>query len=94
MALEFEWDAEKADANRKKHGMDFHEAATVFADPLSFTFEDSMHSRTETRFITIGMTRTRQLVVVAHTDRNDSIRVISARKATRKERRFYEEARG
>ncbi len=89
--MTFTWNAEKAAANLKKHGVDFREAATVFDDPLSTTFPDRDHSSSERRFVTIGMSAQRRLLVVAHTEIGDEIRLISARDTTRRERRFYEE---
>ena len=90
MSLYFEWDENKAGDNSAKHGVYFEEAATVFGDPLSLTIEDPEHSREEQRFITLGESLYRRVLVVVHTDRRDSIRIISAREATRKERRQYE----
>jgi len=87
----FRWDPNKAAANRKKHGVDFHEAATVLDDALSTTFPDSDHSGVERRFLTIGISSRRRLLVVAHTEDGEVIRIISARRATPRERRFYEE---
>lgn len=87
----FEWDRDKAAQNRKKHGISFREAATVFGDPLSITFPDFAHSEEEPRYITIGMTERGTMIVVAHTEEEDTVRIISARRATRHERRFYEE---
>jgi hypothetical protein len=87
----FTWDFKKAEVNVRKHGVDFHEAATVLEDPLSTTFSDSEHSTTEHRFITVGMSAGALLLVVVHTEREDKIRIISARRATRHEQRFYEE---
>jgi uncharacterized DUF497 family protein len=87
----FEWDPAKASANLKKHGIDFHEAASVLHDFLSTTFPDQEHSRRERRFLTIGMSSTHRLVVVSHTEAGDIVRIISARAASRRERRFYEE---
>ncbi len=76
----------------KKHGIDFHEAATVLDDTLSSTFPDTGHSSLlEPRFLTIGMSSRGRIVVVAHTEHDDTVRIISARRATRHERRFYEE---
>lgn len=89
--MEFEWDGNKADRNRKKHGVDFEEATTVFGDPLSSTFPDPDHSVEEDRYITIGLSNLGRLLIVSHTDREGRIRVISARKATRNERKPYEE---
>jgi len=87
----FTWDARKAAANLRKHGIDFHEAATVLGDPLSTTFQDIDHSGLERRFLTIGTSRHGRLLVVAHTEEGEVVRIISARRATRHERRFYEE---
>ena len=89
--MEFEWSTEKAKINFKKHNVSFQEAGTVFNDPLSLTFPDPDHSIEESRYIIIGMSRLGQVLVVAHTDRGTNIRIISARKATPKERRFYEQ---
>jgi uncharacterized DUF497 family protein len=89
--LRFEWDKRKADVNNRKHGVLFNEAATVFADSLSFSFPDVDHSDDEERYLTIGMSMAGRILVVAHTDRGEKIRLISAREATRKERLFYEE---
>ncbi|MEA5554386.1 BrnT family toxin [Anabaena cylindrica UHCC 0172] len=89
--MEFEWNPNKAELNFEKHGVSFQEAATTFNDPLSVTFPDPDHSIGESRYVIIGISRFGQILVVAHTDRGDKIRIISARKATRKERKFYEE---
>ena len=89
--MRFEWDLKKTANNLRKHGISFKEAATVFGDPLSMTFEDPDHSINEDRFVTIGESRQRRILVVAHTDRRGVIRIISARKATPRERKFYEE---
>jgi uncharacterized DUF497 family protein len=89
--MEFEWDEDKAERNLKKHKVAFQEAATVLGDPLSVTFPDPDHSIDENRFITIGTSDRGRVLVVSHTDREDRTRIISARKATRKERKFYEE---
>ena len=91
MALQFEWDSRKALSNKKKHRITFEEASTVFGDPLSTTISDPAHSRTEDRFITIGTSVNNELIVVVHTDYDDVIRIVSARKATRNERRQYEQ---
>lgn len=93
MSLEFEWDREKAERNAEKHGVSFEEAATVLGDPFSLTIEDPAHSEYETRFVTIGETVGQRTVVVIHTDRGRSIRIISARQATGRERRTYESGR-
>lgn len=89
--MQFEWDPAKAAENLKKHGVDFREAATVLDDPLSWTFPDLEHSTNESRFIIIGLSLPGRLLVVAHTESNGLIRIISARVATRSERKFYEE---
>lgn len=87
----FTWDPRKAAANLKRHGIDFHEAATVLDDTLSTTFPDIEHASLEPRFLTIGLSSRRCLLVVAHTEEGELVRIISARRATRRERRFYEE---
>ena len=87
-----EWHDEKAAANAKKHGVSFEEAATVLEDDLSITFRDADHSAEEFRFLTIGQGSTGRILMVAHTDRGEAVRLISARPATRSERRFYEES--
>lgn len=90
MDAEFEWDVEKAESNLQKHGVSFEEAATVLFDPLSLTIADLLHSDDEGRFVTTGLSdRQRQLVVV-HAERDDKIRIISARPATPGERKKYE----
>jgi uncharacterized protein len=91
MSLQFTWDPQKAGANLRKHGVGFPEAATAFADPLSLTIPDPDHSVGEARFVLIGQSERRRLVVVAHVERGDLIRIISARPATRSERKTYEE---
>jgi uncharacterized DUF497 family protein len=91
MGLTFEWDPEKAKGNLGKHGVSFSEAATVFADPLSFTIDDPDHSTSEQRFITMGLSYQHRLLVVAHYDHEDRVRIITARVATPRERRTYEE---
>ncbi len=89
--MEFEWNPEKAAINLSKHQISFQEAATVFNDSLSVTFPDPDHSISEDRYVIIGMSTSGQLLVVSHTDRGNRTRIISARRATRQERRFYEE---
>lgn len=89
--MRFEWDEEKAAANEQKHGVSFTEAMTAFGDPLSLTGYDSGHSFEEDRFVTMGSTVTGQFVVVIHTDRDETIRIISARLATRRELKDYED---
>lgn len=91
MSLFFEWDPEKARQNVKKHAVSFEEAATLFGDPLSLTIEDPLHSAAEQRWITMGLTHMQRLVVAVHTSRGDGIRLISARKATKSEKKAYEE---
>jgi uncharacterized DUF497 family protein len=91
MALVFEWDLDKTRANVRKHGVTFEEAATVFADPLSVTIPDPDHSVGEARFLDLGLSREGRLLVVAYTERGDRIRIISARPATRSERRDHGE---
>ena len=93
MALEFEWNPGKARQNLKEHGVSFDEATTVFQDTLSITIADPDHSDSEIRFVDIGISHHRVLPVVSYTERNDRIRIISARPATRAERRNYEKTR-
>lgn len=87
----FEWDAEKAIPNLRKHGVSFREAATVFGDPLAVTFSDPDHSDLEQRYLTFGVSEAQRYLVVAHTDRENAVRLISARLMTRAERKIYEE---
>lgn len=89
--MNFEWDPRKAARNFRKHGVSFQEAATVFADPLALTYDDPDHSAVEERFITVGMSTARRVLFVAHADRSGKIRIVSARKATPRERKYYEE---
>jgi uncharacterized DUF497 family protein len=92
MPLAFEWNPRKAELNRKKHDLSFAEAASVFADPLARIFADDVHSANEPREIVIGHLPSRRLVLVYFTEREQGrIRIISARYATRKEQRDYEE---
>jgi uncharacterized DUF497 family protein len=91
MALGFSWDPRKAASNERKHGVSFEEAVTVFGDPLSLTVPDPEHSETEDRFVVLGLSATSRPLVVAHVERGDDIRIISARLATRRERIEYEE---
>lgn len=88
------WDAEKAKANLRKHDVSFEEAATVFLDPLALTFPDPLHSSGEQREITVGHSARHQIVFVSHCQRDDRMRIISARKATRRECKQYEEGIG
>jgi uncharacterized protein len=92
MQIGFEWDEKKAKSNIRKHRISFEEAVTVFDDPISLTMDDPDHSEDEPRFVTIGYSERERLLVVCHCDRPDSIRLISARTADRRERRYYEEA--
>jgi uncharacterized DUF497 family protein len=89
--MEFEWDDSKAARNIAKHGVSFEEAATIFGDPLAMTYYDPDHSQDEDRFLTFGHSEEGKLLVVSHTDRDDRIRIISARQATRRERKAYED---
>ena len=89
--MRFEWDPAKAAANLVGHGVSFEEAATVFRDPLSATGADPDHSFDEERVITFGVSTSGRLLVVASTERGDTIRIISARPATAGERAIYEE---
>jgi uncharacterized DUF497 family protein len=90
MPLTFEWDSRKARSNLAKHGVGFQEASTIFGDPLSLTIPDPEHSLSEERYITVGRAFSGKLLVVVHTERGDNIRIISARRASRRERKFYE----
>jgi uncharacterized protein len=89
--VEFEWDNAKAESNYSKHGVAFPEAMTVLGDPLSVTGYDPKHSIDEDRFLTLGVSSEGRLLLVSHTDRNDIVRIISARLATRRERKDYED---
>ena len=89
--MQFEWDPAKAAENLAKHGVSFEEAATVFRDTLSATGADPDHSVGEERFIIFGLSTSGRLLVVAHTEHGDIIRIISARLATSGERKIYEE---
>lgn len=92
MPLSLEWDEPKARTNLVKHGISFEEATTVFGDPLSLTIPDPAHSQAEDRFIILGHSHRQRLLVVVHTERSDNIRIISARPASRRERKTYEES--
>jgi uncharacterized DUF497 family protein len=89
--IAFEWDQRKDSANRRKHGVEFEEAATVFDDPLSVTIPDPDHASDEERFVIVGLSSQQSLLVVVHTIRGERIRLISARPASKHERRKYEE---
>ena len=89
--MKFEWDAKKAAANKKKHNVSFHEASSVFGDPLAITFDDPDHSVGEARFLTFGNSQLHRLLVVTHTQQGKFTRTISARIATRQKKTIYEE---
>jgi len=88
--LTFEWDSQKAKRNIEKHGISFEEASTVFGDPFSITIDDPLHSIKESRMVQIGISHKNRPLVVIYTERGDNIRIISARRATKKERNNYE----
>jgi uncharacterized DUF497 family protein len=88
--MHFEWDRAKAERNRRKHGVTFDEAVTVFHDPMSATFDDPDHSSGERRLITVGFSSRDRLLVVSHIESGETIRVISARLATAAERKRHE----
>ena len=89
--MDLEWDPEKAERNLAKHGVSFQDASAAFADPLSITIPDPDHSEAEARLLLIGHTESGQLVVASYVERGETLRIISARVATRHERRTYEE---
>jgi uncharacterized DUF497 family protein len=90
LAINFEWDDKKATSNLKKHGISFEESSTAFGDDLSITIGDPLHSHNENRLVLIGKSTNCKTLVVIHIEKTDSIRIISARKATKKEQKFYE----
>jgi hypothetical protein len=90
----YEWDPQKAKRNVHEHGVSFEEAATVFLDPLAMTYPDPDHSDEEDREITIGYSRNQRLLFVSHVQRTNRTRIISAREATRRERKQHEEGNG
>lgn len=90
--MNFEWDEAKAAANLAKHGVSFTEAVTLFEDPLYVDFYDPRHSQEENRYIIIGESKSGHLLIMSYTERQETIRPISARKLTRTERRDYEES--
>jgi len=95
MELIFEWDRKKAKSNLQKHGIDFDEAQTIFFDPLLYTFRDDFHSDLEDRYISLGISSKKRTLLVVHTEVDKSskeiiIRIISSRKATKREREIYE----
>lgn len=89
--MTYEWNPRKAEANRRKHGVSFEEAASVFQDAGALTFEDPDHSGEEPREIMIGLSTQGRVLFLSHCDRGERIRIISARKATSKERKQYAE---
>ena len=89
--VRFEWDPDKAETNLETHGVSFEEASTVFGNPLAVTFYDPDHSDEEDRYLTFGESDANRLIAIVHTDRNDSVRIISARETTRRERQQYDE---
>lgn len=91
MGYEFDWDPEKAESNLRKHGVSFEEASTVFGDPLALLMTDPDHSAKEERYILLGMSLRQRLMVMTFAERPPMTRIISARMATRTERRKYEE---
>ena len=88
--LLFEWDPKKARSNEQKHGVTFDEASSVFADTLSLTIHDPLHSEDEERFIIMGISCKNRILTVVHTERGENLRIISVRKATKKETLYYE----
>jgi uncharacterized DUF497 family protein len=94
MSLSFEWNHAKSVSNFAKHGVSFEEASTVFRDSLSATIHDPLHSyESEERFVTVGLSSRHRLLIVVHCDRKLNIRIISARRATRRERSVYENSK-
>ena len=91
MGYVFDWDPEKAESNLRKHGVSFDEASTVFGDPLALLMTDPDHSAKEERYVLLGISLRQRLLVVAFAERPPMTRIISARRATRTERRKYEE---
>ena len=89
--MEFEWDQEKDQQNQAKHGVSFQEVSTVFGDPFALTIDDPDHSVGENQFLTTGYSDLQRLIIVAHTDRDERIRIINAREVTATERHVYEE---
>jgi uncharacterized DUF497 family protein len=89
-SMDFDWDPEKAARNLSKHGVSFVEASTAFSDPLSVTIDDPRHSWGEERFVLFGVSSRGRLLAIAHSDRDKTTRIISARLATRHEREQYE----
>ena len=92
MGFEFEWDPKKAEENLKRHRVAFDEALTVFADPLARIFDDPDHSMDETREIIVGHSEKQRLLLVSFTERASKVRIIGARKTTKRERQDYEQS--
>ncbi|MCB2263214.1 MAG: BrnT family toxin [Candidatus Thiosymbion ectosymbiont of Robbea hypermnestra] len=88
--MDFEWNPQKADINSRKHGVSFEEASTVFGDTLSMTYPDPEYSVQEERYIIIGLSGENRILVISYAYRDETIRIISARQATKRERNFYE----
>ncbi len=89
--MEFEWNRTKSTVNKRKHGVSFGEAASVFGDTLAVTYRDPVHSVGEERFLTFGISKGGRLLVVSHVERDGRVRIITAREATKHERKIYEE---
>ena len=89
--MNIEWDPKKAKSNSRKHGVSFEEAATALSDPMAATGADPDHSITEDRYVTFGLSEKNRLLIVSHTEEKETIRIISARKASKGERELYEE---
>ena len=89
--MEFEWDPEKASSNLRKHNVSFEEASTALSDPMAATGADPDHSIGEFRYVTFGISGRGRLLVVAHTEQNETVRIIGARLASKRERKIYEE---
>ncbi|MGB4767134.1 MAG: BrnT family toxin [Rugosibacter sp.] len=88
--MKFEWDNKKAESNLKKHQVSFEEGASIFGDTLALSFRDPDHSVGEIRYLTFGASQNGILLVLSHTYRNNLVRIISVRRATRAERKIYE----
>jgi len=89
--MQFAWDPKKATSNLRDHKVTFEEASSIFGDSLAVTFDDPDHSEGERRLLTFGLSERGRLLVVSHTERRGVVRIVSARRATRAERRIYEE---
>ena len=94
MSLAFEWDEDKSKSNLKKHGVSFEEASTIFGDPLARTIHEPLHPEQEDRFVSLGESRRQRILVVVFSERGDNIPMISARVATRRERKDHDTMRG